>query len=272
MTLVIALKWIMGEGEKEAVLMTSDSKVTWGPISYEAKKIHPVSLDGVPMAIAGGSGDAAIVKYGYSVIDSVVREFMKDKKQTPSYEEFREIVSAVEKTLIARFRGLRSMGIDVSFNMILASVDLEGRASIYHFDNRGLAESVHDNPGFVMIGCGSVTGGMLLLKLLGYEPETPTNLGVLTSFIIDMVSEIDPAVGPFIGESWLMRVEEDGVSLGPVKEEALREFKEKTGKRKELIKLLNLLCDVAGEDKVEKALVELFGKVGKDEEQDKRKN
>jgi len=266
MTLVIALKWVMEDDGKEAVLMTSDSKVTWGPISYEAKKIHPVFLGEVPIAIAGGSGDAAMVKYGYSVVDSVVREFMKGEKRTPSYEEFREIVSAVEKTLIARFRELRSMGIDVSFNMILASVDLEGRASIYHFDSRGLAEPVHDNPGFAMIGCGSITGGMLLLKLLGYEPKTPANLGVLTSFIIDMVSEIDPAVGPFIGESWLMRVEEGEVFLGPVKEDALREFKEKTRKRRELIKLLNLLCDVVGEDKVEKALVGLFGEVEKDGE------
>ena len=91
------------------------------------------------------------------------------------------------------------------------------------------------------------------------------HLGVLTSFIIDAVSEVDATVGPFMGESWLMRVEKGKVILGPLKEEALREFKERIAKRKELIRDLWLLCDHVGEDKVKEALATLSEKLDKDE-------
>lgn len=48
------------------------------------------------------------------------------------------------------------------------------------------------------------------------------------------MSEIDPSVGPFIGESYYMRTERGEVLLGPLTEEALKEYKEKTRQRKEL--------------------------------------
>jgi hypothetical protein len=35
-------------------------------------------------------------------------------------------------------------------------------------------------------------------------------LGLLTAFILDMVSEVDYSVGPFVGESYLMWVEKNG--------------------------------------------------------------
>ncbi|HDI74698.1 MAG TPA: hypothetical protein ENF55_01940 [Thermoprotei archaeon] len=68
---------------------------------------------------------------------------------------------------------------------------MKSRDSLYLFDNRGLAEPVHDNPGFAVIGNGFFTSGNLLLKLLGYNPGTSGNidLGILTAFIIDLVSE-----------------------------------------------------------------------------------
>lgn len=37
MTLIITLKWLMKEGE--AVVVGSDSRATYGPITYEVKKI-----------------------------------------------------------------------------------------------------------------------------------------------------------------------------------------------------------------------------------------
>jgi len=37
-------------------------------------------------------------------------------------------------------------------------------------------------------------------------------LRALSAFIIDVVSEIDPSVGPFIGESYYMRIEKGKVS------------------------------------------------------------
>ncbi len=67
MTLLIALKWIL-EG-REGVVVSSDSKVTVGPISYETKKVYPILLrvdeETIPLAIAGGAGGASLIKQGY---------------------------------------------------------------------------------------------------------------------------------------------------------------------------------------------------------------
>jgi len=92
------------------------------------------------------------------------------------------------------------------------------------------------------------------LRLLGYRPDI--DVGMLTAFILDVVSEVDPAVGPFGGESYLMRVETNdegkNIALGPLKPEAVREYKEKIPKSRELIRELWKLCDDAGEDDVER--------------------
>jgi len=58
-----------------------------------------------------------------------------------------------------RFQDLRNRGLDPSFQLIIGSVDLDGRASLYQFDSRGLAEPLHDDPGYAIIGSGLVTGG-----------------------------------------------------------------------------------------------------------------
>jgi hypothetical protein len=122
-----------------------------------------------------------------------------------------------------------------------------------------LAEPVHDNPGFAILGRGLFTGGALLLRLLGYiaEESYALDLGLLSTFIIDVVSEVDPSVGPFIGESWYMRVEEGRVVLGDLKPEALREYKGRVGKRRELLRRLWRLLDIVGEEKVEELLKNL---------------
>lgn len=130
---------------------------------------------------------------------------------------------------------------------------------MYQFDPRGIAEPVHDSPGYAVIGAGFVTGGILLLRLLGYTPEESykLDLGSLSTFIIDTVSDIDPTVGPFIGESYHMRAEEGKVLLGSLKEEALKEYKEKTTKRKEIIKKLWQLMDTIEEQKIIEKIEEL---------------
>jgi len=262
----MALKWLMGDGE--ALLMASDSRVSVGRLTYEVRKIHPVVLasgeEQVPLAIAGGAGDASLVKQGFRVSERVLLERAEGEwgSRTPSFEEFEEAVSEVESRLISRFRSLREAGIEPDFQMVLGSVDPSGRASLYLFDSRGLAEPVHDNPGFTVIGSGFFTGGMLLLKLLGYSPAASRgmDLGVLTAFVIDLVSEVDAAVGAFVGESWLMRAEDGRVLLGPLKEEAYKEYKGKVGTRRELIKLVWAACDRLGEDKVYALVRELLAK------------
>lgn len=64
-------------------------------------------------------------------------------------------------------------------------------------------------------------------------------------------------VGPFIGESYLMRVEasndEKYITLGPLKPEVIREYKHKISKRRKLIRELWKFCDEVGEDEVERS-------------------
>jgi DNA-binding Lrp family transcriptional regulator len=186
----------------------------------------------------------------------------------PSFEQFEEAIGRVESTLIQRFRRLRENGIETSFSMVLASVDTTGKASIYLFDERGLAEPVHDNPGFAVIGTGFFTGGNLLLRLLGYEVEKSymIDIGILSTFIIDVVSEIDPAVGSFLGESWYMRVEGGEVLLGPLKEEAIKDYKVRASKRKELVRRMWRLLDSVGEHEIESIFNNLEKKMLEEEE------
>ena len=55
-----------------------------------------------------------------------------------------------------------------------------------------------------------------------------------------------------------MRVDGEKVVLGPLKEEAIREYKERIRKRKELIRFLWSLCDFVKEEEVEKVLREFI--------------
>ena len=263
MTLLVALKWILGD--KEGVVISSDSKVTYGPISYETRKVYPILLKDdesyIPLAIAGGAGDASLIKQSYRVCERILTDLaMREwNKKTPSFNQFEEAIRRIESTLISRFRELREQGLELNFQMVLSSVDRHGKASMYLFDERGLAEPVHENPGFAVIGTGFFTGGNLLLRLLGYSPEESymLDIGALSTFIIDVVSEIDPAVGSFIGESYYMRVEKDEVLLGSLKEEAIKEYKKKARQRKEIIRRIWRILDSVGEEKVREKIEEL---------------
>lgn len=249
MSLVIALKWLTSEGE--SVVIGSDSRATYGPIVYEVKKIRPIYLtrdeEEVALAVAGGAGDSSLVKYGFMLADSVLKDRSAQKGfKCLGYDEFRECVEIIESKLISRFNALKKEGIEPSFQMILAGVDPSGKASMYVFDDRGLAEPVHADPGFAIIGRGAATGGMLLTRLLGYsiEESWALDLGMLLTFVIDLVSEVDPSVGPFVGESYRMWVEEGKVTMGPLKTEVLKEYKAKVEERKILIRLMQKVCDL----------------------------
>jgi hypothetical protein len=265
MTLVIALRWLMDNGG--GVLVSSDSRATFGPITYEVRKIYPIYFIHndveIDLAIAGGAGDSAVVKQGYMIAKSILEDYSTHVGfRNLTFEEFSRAVQDIETKLIHRFSTLRKEGIEPDFEMILASVDPKGKVSMYLFDSRGLAEPVHDNPGFAIIGRGAATGGVLLTRLLGYsvEESPQLDLGMLSTFVIDIVSEVDPTVGPFVGESILMRAIDGKVVMGPLTTEALRNYKNRVGIRKDLIKLVQKLCDneKIKEEKVKKALEELI--------------
>ena len=264
MTLVIALVW--GRG----VLVSSDSRASGGFVSHEERKIKPIFFvrdDGgeLDLGVAGGAGDAVLVKQGFSVVESVFRSWFDGvgsrEFRNPSAEEIEGIVGDIESRLIARYRELRGVGIEPNVSLLLASVTQSGEPRLYVFDDRGLAEPVHDNPGYALLGKGVITGGLLLLRLLDYRPGEAWewDLGVLSAFIIDMVSEIDPTVSPFLGESYFIRYDEESkkVVLGPLKEEAYKEYKEHIRKRKNLFKQLWSAAEKLGEDAIEEKLKEL---------------
>jgi len=264
MTLVIAVKWLMRD--KEAVLMVSDTRARVGGLTpYEARKILPIIIirdeEEVPLAIVGGAGEATFIKYAFRVCEDVLKSRAGEwNYRTPTALQFEKAVRAIEGILTDRYFYLESKGIESNYQLILASVDEYGKASIYTVDSRGLVTPVHDNPGFAMIGSGFITGGALLMRLLGYSPETSNemDLGVLTAFIIDVVSLVDQNVGPFTGESYLMRydVEERKVTLGPLKPEAIIEYRERVKQRRNLIRHLWRLCDLIGEENLEEILQE----------------
>jgi 20S proteasome alpha/beta subunit len=256
MTLVLALKCRFLAGD--SVLVASDSRATTSfGIQYEVKKLYPIALDSKPVAIASGAGDISLVKWGFETAEDVLVSYAQQENPL-KYITFRKAVRKIESRLAKRFSELRALGVDPSFQMILCSLDESAKASIYQFDDRGLAEPRHDNPGYAIIGQGFITGGILLLRLLGYAMDL--DLGILTTFILDSVSEVDSTVGPFVGESYLLRKadlesEKKGLYLGPLRPEGLLEFKKRSAKRNELIKKLWRICDRPnGETALEEAL------------------
>jgi len=114
MTLILALKWVLGG--KEGVVVSSDSKVTVGPVSYETRKVYPIilTLDGksVPLAIAGGAGDASLIKQSYRICERVLSDLAarECEKKTPSFDQFEKAVKQIETIFIKRFRELRGAG------------------------------------------------------------------------------------------------------------------------------------------------------------------
>jgi hypothetical protein len=237
-------------------MITSDSKVTTEVgLSFEMKKIHPILLGDEHVAVAGAAGNTALAKYGFETVQEVLTTYAQKNCPVP-HNEFKNAVREIEDKLLTRFSQLRGHGVEPSFQMVLGSLDLEGNASLYEFDSTGLAEPVHDDPTYSIIGKGLVTGGILLLRMIGYDQDL--ELGLVSAFIIDSVSEVDTAVGPFIGESYLMRLgvenERRKVLLGPLTADALREYKEQIRARRSLIRKLWRSCDKYGEDKMAKVL------------------
>jgi len=262
-TLVLALVW--GRG----VLVTADSRASTGIVFHEERKIQPIYFvhegEEYDLAVVGGSGDSALVKQGFTIIRSIFKQWFAEKgfkeKRNPFVEEVENIVSEIESRLLLRYRNLRSVGVEPSVSLLLATVSQDGKPLLYVFDDRGLAEPMHDNPGYALLGKGVVTGGLLLLRLLDYRPDESWDwdLGLLSAFIIDMVSEVDPSVSPFLGESIYIRYDDEKkrVVLGPLREESYKEYKDKIKRRRDIVKMLWSTLEVVGEDDVKEALNKL---------------
>lgn len=282
MTLVIAMKIIEDpELNKESVLMVSDSRATMEGLSYEeARKIMPIILsrgeDEVPIAVMSGSGNVAMVKYAYELFSEYLIEKAENEWgfETPSARDFRKAVRELERLMMRRTRELMEYyGKLLTYKLILASVSPEAKASIYVFDNMGLATPVHDDPGYAMIGIGQLSGGLLLMKLLrDFTHDNEWSLSILASFIVELVSDVNLSVSPFTGESWYMRVvneERNRVALGPLKWEATIETKDRIMLRKNVIRQAWFVCDKLmllekrKDDFGEKRILELLSLISK---------
>ncbi len=104
MTLVIALKWLQNEGE--GVLLSSDSRATYGPIAYEVRKIHPIYYkhddEEIDLAVVVGAGEPSVIKYGYSLAESVMKGRSEQfGLRCLSREEFGEAAREIESKLVS---------------------------------------------------------------------------------------------------------------------------------------------------------------------------
>ena len=265
MTLVLAVKWVF-DIDNEGVLITADTQATTSiGIQYDVRKIKEIfTIDEKPIAILGGAGDPTIIKWAFRASESIFIQAANNEYPLCN-NSFNNTIREIEKALLVKISDFKRFNITLNFQMIIGGVTKEGKALIYQFDRRGLVEPVHDDPGYAIIGHGFLTGGALLLRLLGYDPMA-LDLGLLTAFILDVVSEVDTTVGPFVGDSYLMSINQEmpqingilNFNLGPLQEEMIPEFRERIKKRRQLILHLWSLCDIHGEKKVENVLDSLL--------------
>jgi 20S proteasome alpha/beta subunit len=256
MTLILALKCATTKGE--GVLVCADSKATvYGGLAYRVQKIFPIALNPgaekeVDIAIASGAGNEAMVRHAIRLAEKEFIELAEKewKGGHPSFEQFEYAVRSVENKLITKLAGWRKEGLETSLGMILCGLDLNGKASIYVFDESGLCRPVHDTPGFACIGSGFVTGGNMILQQF-WRPELPVDWAqILAAYTIQTVSKVDTNVGPFEGASWYFRIQEGKPVMGELKIESLKEYLERVRQREEILKYVWNTCDQVGENTV----------------------
>ena len=270
MTLIMALVWGLG------VVVTADTRATAGPIYGEERKIYPIYLnigdEELDLAVVAGAGDSALIKQGVQLMRRVYIEWSKElgnEVRNPTEDESLRIVERIERALIERYALLRNVGINPSVEILLATVTHEGKPLLYVFDSRGIANPMHEVPGYAILGAGRITGAQLLLSLLGYDPERAASWdhSVFPVFVIDMVSQVDPTVSSFTDPQSSVYIRYDvkarKVVMGPMKIESFKEAKEAVGKRVKAIRKLWELMEIASEDEVLGYLEELMKKYTK---------
>lgn len=277
MTLVIALKKY--ETEKEAkkrgvasLCVFSDSKETFGnellKINRKCQKVYQILAGKLyagarspPLAIWSGAGDSRFLKKGEKICETVLKNMYKKewKRTPPTFDQFEIAVETIEHNLSHKFKEYDRQKQGFDLEMILGSVDHDGRVSLYRFDNEGVAESLHDDPGYAIQGFGYLTGANLLLNMLGYDLRNSWQFDAfaLIAFVIDRVSEIDPTVGRFEGDGCQMWLEKNRVVAGPLKLHYLNQYKALSQSRTDLIRSLWRSCDKLGDKEVSRELARL---------------
>lgn len=273
MTLIIAFKSRDVKGG-EAIIISSDSKETYGPTTYRTKKIFPVilRLEGrqVPLAITAGSGDVPMFKNMFEIVKNrfehrCIHDW--DGKR-PSYNQFEDTVHYIEQEIMSRLRVYRENGLAIKLSIIVGGVDPEGKASLWEIDDRGVAHKADDFPGYACIGSGFFLGGNLLLQMfLHPDLQFDVNIGSrISAFIINQVSQIDRNVGPFEGESHYF--DKNGMySLDA--STALPKIQKEFNATSELLRKVFLQSSVSGAEALDKKISRGLELVRQEQEQKK---
>jgi 20S proteasome alpha/beta subunit len=254
MTLIIAIR--TKESEGEGILISSDSQATMGPITYRIQKIFPIVLEKGPLALAAGAGDTALIKKAVDLSNEILlQKSLKEwNEKTPSFDQFKETISEIEASLIEMFSAYRQKELEIEFDFLLGNVDLDGVASLYLFDGRGVAQPVHDDPGFASIGSGFYLGGDLILQQF-YSPNLDW-LGALelTTYAIDQVSKVDRGVGPFEGDSFYLFNKNGNPFLNELHSRGIQKVKFTSEWKKKLLKYVWEQSDLFGAKELNKII------------------
>jgi 20S proteasome alpha/beta subunit len=263
MTLILALKCV-GPGENaqgDSILVCSDSKaVTYPGVALRTQKIHaivtnPRTKQEMDLALAAGAGNMAMVRHAIRLAEKEMTNSLGNewKGDYPSHTQFESVVERVENRIMSKIAEWRERGLEPDLNIILCGLDPEGKASIFVFDNLGMANPTHDT-GYACIGRGFVTGGNMILQQF-WDPAINVDWAqMLAAYTIEMVSKVDTTVGSFEGASWYFRIQGKKPVFGEMKFESLKPYLDRVRKREEALKLAWDKCDLLEEDRVLKLL------------------
>jgi len=262
-TLVLAM--VLGKG----VVVAADTRVSGYGVYGEERKVYPVTYEDngreYGLAVVSGAGVSALVKGAYELIRNKYTNLMEHVKskegaaRNPNKREVEAIVRETEVELMSRYSKLRELGMTDFPDILLATVTCEGEPLLYLFE-AGLANPMHEAPGYVILGHGELTGARLLLTLLGYKAREKQywDHSILPVFIIDVVSAVDPTVSPFSDphSSIYIRYSEESktVVAGPLTPEAFKTAKNSVQKRIKAFQLIWELMEKEGEEKILKTL------------------
>jgi 20S proteasome alpha/beta subunit len=262
MTLIIALRGKAPEDiGGEALIFCSDSRETFGYTVSRVRKITQViaqsGSETIPLCTVAGSGDSAIIR---NVTRTIEKRF-KDKcfsdwsGRRPTAEQFDGTMHLIEQTIMNQLSEYRNFGLEISLSLIVGGVDVNGKGSLWEIDSRGIAHKIDEFPGYSCIGSGFVIGGNLLLQqFLHPSLIMDINRGmVFCAYVIDQVSQVDPAVGPFDGE--VVLINKRGSYM--LNRDQLPPIQQEIKARQRLLQKLFLTIDGArGADNLDRAIAE----------------
>ncbi len=262
MTIVIAFRCDT-DGEEEGIIIASDTQATDGITAIEVEKIVPIvygateeGVDEKYIAIASGAGHAGIVRQFIRLAEQILIEHFENdwEFQEPNYNQFEEAILEIQDEYIERLSIWRKNNFHPSIELLICGLSPDGKASMYQFDSDGAAMAVHASPGFAGLGHGFSTGGNLILKQFWNPSIDVEESTMLSAYIIEMVSLVDPTVGEFDGSIYLFRIEDGRPALGGMKSDSLEETIEQIQPRKENLENAWILCNKISDDEMNKIL------------------